>query len=512
MIIMIKNITQKLLIILFLTVIINVACQKKSQFQKLDIVDVILTDTNSYFYLNAQHQQEYTKDLPIGIFDSGTGGLTVLDAIVNFDMYNNSNHQYNKTGDGIRDFQSEYFIYLGDQANMPYGNYSQENNVELLKEHIIKDAHFLMSNKYYLSKDDQNFQTNKKPVKIIVIACNTATAYGKAEIEAFLNRAELDLKVIGVIDAGVKGAMSVLSKSENGSIGVMATAGTIASQGYAKAIQSQIEYQNYHGKIGIFQQAGIGLAGAIDGSAEHISNTAKHPRKEYKGPSLNNSNAKIDMTILARYGFEWEDQKMLFDGEINAPHNIQINSINNYISYHLTSLLEKLLQSEQAKPLKAIILGCTHYPFYLEVFTGKLNELYDYTQNGKYIYRKFMAQNIELIDPALNTANEIYEYLNTQQLFNNENLSQSEFYISLPNNFNKNVQLDSQMNFTYEYKYSRSAGFIQQYVKRVPFSKASISSEIAHRLEKKIPLIFDLIRNFNQNNSKMNAIREDEKF
>lgn len=64
------------------------------------------------------------KSLPIGVFDSGTGGLTVLEAMLSLDAFNN------ETGapgpDGKPDFSREYFQYLADQANMPYGNYAGE--------------------------------------------------------------------------------------------------------------------------------------------------------------------------------------------------------------------------------------------------------------------------------------------------------------------------------------------------------------------------------------------------
>lgn len=66
----------------------------------------------------------YGQQRPIGVFDSGTGGLTVLEAMLSLDAFNN------KTGeqkpDGVPDFSGEYFHYLADQANMPYGNYASE--------------------------------------------------------------------------------------------------------------------------------------------------------------------------------------------------------------------------------------------------------------------------------------------------------------------------------------------------------------------------------------------------
>jgi len=403
-------------------------------------------------------------------------------------------------GDGIRDFNSEFFIYLGDQANMPYGNYSQENNVPLLKEHIIKDVLFLLSNKYYKNSDDENYRSDKKSVKAIVIACNTATAYGKEDIENFMERADLDLKVIGVIDAGVRAALAVMDKSENGSIGVMATAGTVASKGYVKTILSQREKLGYTGNIKIFQQAGIGLAGAIDGASEFITKNAIKPRDNYKGPSEKHKSIPINTSILKRYGFDWSNNKMLFKGNIKNKRNIQINSVENYISYHIVSLLEQVRNTKGSSPLKVIILGCTHYPFYEEVFEQKLRDLYNYKEDGKYIYRKYMAEKILLVDPAQNTARELYAYLDKTKLFNSAQINESEFYISVPNKMNKNVQLDSLGNFTYEYKYSREAGYMQEYVKRIPLSESIIPRDYLNRLEKKIPETLDLIRGFNQTN------------
>jgi len=172
----------------------------------------ILRDTNSYFYVDVDNYPKIKSRLPVGVFDSGTGGLTVLNAIVNYDCFDNSTDIAMTGGDGIPDFQNEWFIYLGDQANMPYGNYAAENNTELLQEHIIKDVQFLLSDKYYRSAESLDCECDKLPVKSIVIACNTATAFGKEIIELFLRKAKLNIRVIGVIGAGVRGAFSHIQR------------------------------------------------------------------------------------------------------------------------------------------------------------------------------------------------------------------------------------------------------------------------------------------------------------
>ena len=464
-----------------------------------NIVDVIVNERGSFFYLEKGSLAGRGKELPVGVFDSGTGGLTVLNAIVNLDKYDNKTHRYKEEGDGEKDFCGEYFIYLGDKANMPYGNYAKEGKTELLREHIIKDAQFLLGDKYYLSGRDEEYVMGKPSVKAIVIACNTATAFGKDYVEEFISRLGVDVKVIGVIDAGVKAALGYLGKDEGCSIAVMATAGTVSSQGYVRAIKSQMAVGGYRGEIEIFQQAGIGLAGAIDGSSEYFDADAFGPREEYKGPSERNLGAKIDLEIWDRYGFETADNGVLLQREGDEVKQVQLNSVENYISYHLVTLMEKIRMSGGGK-LKVIILGCTHYPFYSGVFESKLDTLYNYRENDAYVYRPFMAECIELVDPAGQTAEELYRYMAESSQLNDSSMYRSQFYLSVPNELNRNNKMDTMGQFTYEYKYGREAGLIQEYVKRVPFHKTGIMEEVGDRVCEKMPVVYEMIRAFSLRN------------
>ncbi len=478
---------------LFFALVLLGNCTKNTSDIPGRIESDILNNPKSFFYLDVKNYPVHDKTLPIGIFDSGTGGLTVMDAIVNFDGFNNMDHSPAEQGDGTPDFSAERFIYLGDQANMPYGNYSREHNVALLKEHIIKDAQFMMGNKYYKNASSTQFSTDKEPVKAIVIACNTATAYGKSDIERFLKRAGIPLKVIGVIDAAVRAAFEYMDKPAEASIGVMATAGTVSSKGYVQAIR---DLQGDAALPDIYQQAGIGLAAAIDGEPDYMVPGATKPQPGYKGPAFTHPDAPISRSILKRYGFQWDNHQMLYEGSRENPKNIQINSVSNYISYHLVSLLEKIRRASHPKPLQAIILGCTHYPFYLDIFREKLDALYNYREDGQYIYRPVMAEHVALIDPARNTARELYTYLRTQKLFNQSELSKSSFYISVPNVSNKEVECTKDGRFTYPYKYGRKAGRIQQYVKRIPFNRNTPDASVMQRLKDKIPVTASLIQNF----------------
>ena len=130
------------------------------------------------------------KNAPIGVFDSGVGGLTVAREI-------------------MRQIPNERIVYFGDTARVPYGSKSKET-VTRFSRQIVR---FL--------------QTQK--VKAIVIACNTASAYALEEIEA-----ELDIPIIGVVKPGAKVAAETTA---NGKIGVIATEGTIGSHIYLRYIK-----------------------------------------------------------------------------------------------------------------------------------------------------------------------------------------------------------------------------------------------------------------------------------
>lgn len=486
----------KYISILFLFLI---GCRSNAPITR-DLESSILNNTKSFYYIDFEAYPKQKNKLPIGIFDSGTGGLTVFSAIVNFDGNNNNDHKVGS--DGILDFQKEEFIYLGDQANMPYGNYAKENNIDLLKEHIIKDVQFLMGNKYYSDKYDRNANTDKSPVKAIVIACNTATAYGKEDIEQFVSKTNTGIKVIGVIDAGVRAAFENLDKQEDAIIGVFATLGTVASQGYKNTILKYKEEINFTGVIEIFSQGGLGIAEAVDEDLNFFDKMLKEPRNDYKGPGLD-GDVKIDKTLLDIYNFNFDDYKMLCDNEVPDSCTImQINDTENYVRYHLVTLMEKIRKSKTKNKLKTIILGCTHYPYLTEDINMVLEELYNYkTGDSIYLYRNIMAEKICLIDPSNYTARELYAFMNESQLLNKQgDITNSQFYISVPNPYNKKNQTTSTGQFTYDYKYGRVAGEIQEYTKIVPFVEKNISRDSYHRFERQIPSVLELIKIFSRNN------------
>ncbi len=126
---------------------------------------------------------------PIGIFDSGVGGLTVAREV--FEM-----------------LPGEDVVYFGDEGRTPYGPRSKE----IITEFTAQDVAFLMEHQ----------------VKFVICACNSASAVALDEVASHYS-----VKMIGVIEPGARAAVE---KTQNGRIGVIGTQATIASNSYARMI------------------------------------------------------------------------------------------------------------------------------------------------------------------------------------------------------------------------------------------------------------------------------------
>ena len=185
---------------------------------------------------------------PIGIFDSGVGGLTVAKAITEI-------------------LPNERIIYFGDTAHLPYGDKSKES----VRTYSNRITQFLLDN----------------DCKAVVIACNTASAHAFSDLQKNFS----DTPIINVIDPTVN---YCANKFDTGKIGIIATKGTITSRIY--------------------------------------------PRKILK------ANDKLEVTQAAAPLLV----PMIEEGYFN--NNISQTIINSYLS------------TKNFKDIKALILGCTHYP------------------------------------------------------------------------------------------------------------------------------------------------------
>ena len=222
---------------------------------------------------------------PIGMFDSGVGGLTVYKEI-------------------RRKFPNENIIYLGDTKSFPYGSKSKESIINLTKQGI----NFLIS----------------KNVKAIIIACGTATSQALEAVKSLYS-----IPIIGIIEPTVK----YISNQPNiKSVGIVATSGTIRSNGWGKALLKYI-------------------------------------------PNINIINKPCPLLApMAEEG--WTDND-----------------------------IAKLTVHEYMKGLHdvdALILGCTHYPLFADIFRAELKPNAEIINTGTII-----ANNLQLIlgDSLLNCSN-----------------------------------------------------------------------------------------------------------
>ena len=460
-----------------------VACKSGSESKAesdIPLMSKALKDKSSIYYANYSDYPKDLKSLPIGIFDSGTGGLTVMEQFLAMDNFNNETGE--EVPDGIPDFEGEEFIYLADQANMPYGVYSSEGKEDFLRELIIKDALFLTK------------EPNRS--KIVVIACNTATAFGLNDVEDLLESSNTGVKTIGVINAGVEGALKPVTMDEGSfAIGVMATVGTIASGGYRNSIERYVANTDFKEEVSVVSHAGLGFAEAVDSEPDYISSQAQETRDNYRGPVYGSSDG-IKSELLPLYNFDYEDNALLIkkdnDGSIL---DIQLNSTANYARFHLVSLLNKHREENPGVRMKSIILGCTHYPYLIDTLTAVIDELKNYKEDGKKVFGELMYEDIFFVDPAVNTAKETFRQLHAARMINRKHKGNKlEAYISVPHSNLPQHATDAVGNLSFDYKYGREMGSEKQSVNVVPFSTNNINSKNLMRIEERLPLSYSLIK------------------
>jgi glutamate racemase len=137
---------------------------------------------------------EELRRRPVGVFDSGVGGLTVLHEL-------------------LVQLPAEDFVYLADSARFPYGDRTQAE----LETFALEVAEELLARR----------------IKLLVVACNSATAAALPALRERLLQTTLGVDVLGVVQPG---AVQAVAASRNGRVGVLATPATVASGAYASAI------------------------------------------------------------------------------------------------------------------------------------------------------------------------------------------------------------------------------------------------------------------------------------
>ena len=358
------------------------------------------------------------RDLPIGVFDSGVGGLTVLEAIKAHDRHHNLTGA--EGADGVPDFADESFVYFGDQANMPYGNYAAEGRTDFLRELVLRDALFLLGRRHARGA--------KPPVKAIVIACNTATAYGLEDIRSAVKAWGIPVIVIGVVEAGAQG-LAETAEGARGGVAVLATVGTCASNAYPKAIAKVSSRP-------VRQLGSATLAAAIEGE-----------------PS------------------------------VKTP-------IRDIIRADVGAFL-KSAAADQAATIDTLMLGCTHYPLVADEISEAFAYWRDQPDaDGRKPYARLVAPNLKQVNPAAWTAEALWRSLHGAKMRGGpKSTARDLFFVSVPNPGWPGVGLAADGSLAYEYKYGRQAGQIaREDTINVPLTADMLSSPTARLVREKLPL------------------------
>lgn len=364
--------------------------------------------------------------LPIGVFDSGIGGLTVLEAILNLDQFQNDTLQ--PKADGKPDFVNERFIYFGDQANMPYGNYPAAGRTDYLRELILKDAVFLLGKRWFDPKSG-DFKYDKPPVKAIVIACNTATAYGIESLREALKKWRVPVIVIGVVEAGARGVQEV---HREGAVGILATVGTCASGAYPRVIASTLGLAG-RAVPAISQQGSASLAGVIEGDPSF--------------PETLSSQCAVDARAL-------------------------------------------LLEHQQNHPgtaMSTLVLGCTHFPLVQGELRTALMSL-----GRQDDFSGVISPDFRFVNPAEWTARELFISLAKARLRNKvASPGGDTFYISIPNPKREDLRLTAEAALEKDFKYGRSPGEVKREdTVNVPMTSERIPFTSRALIETKLPEVW----------------------
>ncbi|MDD5738464.1 MAG: glutamate racemase [Candidatus Pacebacteria bacterium] len=236
---------------------------------------------------------ETYKKGPIGIFDSGFGGLEIAKHIA-------------------KELPQYDFIYLGDTARTPYGSRSQEVIFNFTKQAVD----FLL----------------KKNCPLVILACNTASSEALRKIQQeCLSKKYPDKKVLGVIIPAVEEAIEI---TKNNRVGVIATEGTIKSGAFTREIKKR------NPKVKVFQTPAPLLAPIVE-AGEHNSEIAKMALQKYLKPLVAK---KIDTLILGctHYGIlEKQTKEILRQNSGQVGRDVQVISEGKVVAEKLADYLQR---------------------------------------------------------------------------------------------------------------------------------------------------------------------------
>jgi glutamate racemase len=289
-----------------------------------------------------------------------------------------------------------------------------------LRELILRDVLFLLGRRYAHGV--------KPPVKAIVIACNTATAYGLEDIRAAVKAWGIPVIVVGVVEAGAQG-LAETAEGAQGGVAVLATVGTCASNAYPKAIAKVSSRP-------VRQLGSVRLAAAIEGD-----------------PSVK-------------------------------------TSIRDIIRAEVGAFL-KSAATDKATPIDTLMLGCTHYPLVADEISEAFAYWRDQSDvDGRKPYARLVAPKLKQVNPAAWTAEALWRSLHGAKVrVQSKSTARDLFFVSVPDPAWPGVGLAADGSLAYEYKYGRQPGQIaREDTINVPLTAEMLPAPTAKLVREKLPL------------------------
>jgi len=240
-------------------------------------------------------------------------------------------------------------------------------------------------------------------VKAIVIACNTATAYGLQDVRDAARAWGIPVQTVGVVEAGARGLADTRG-GRTGAVAVLATKATCASNAYPRAIARAMAVPP-----SITQRGSATLAASIEGD-----------------PAVQ------------------ETPQAIIDAEVEA-------------------LVAEHAKSEERVPIDTVVLGCTHYPLVQSDIMQAFERMRQRrSADGTRPFEKLVSEHVAVIDPARWTAEELWRSLQAANLLLHSDTKSGPdgdlFFISVANRSWPGVQLESDGGLTKQFKYGREAG------------------------------------------------------
>ena len=446
----------------------------------LPIAQKALTDTASVYYIDADSYPQDISGLPIGVLDCSVNGFEVVERLLTLDRFDNITGK--PEPDGIIDFGGENIQFLSDRANGPYGGY------------ILSNTIFLMSDDFFNLAGDEYRSGFKEPVKMIIVSSPVADLRVLPDINNFLEQSGTGVKAIGVVEAGIREAVSDVDEDGNLCVGVLFAPDGVSSIEYESMIRKSVG--NTGGKVQVLNQEAVGLDAAIKGDTAYVDTTAVVARDSYAGPVAGVSYNNIDMSLFDRYGFDTQDNALLYvrKGDLSG---VQLNSVENYARFHLVSMIERHRRSGSRVPISSIILADGSYAQIRDILEEVMEELYNYRRGGIYLYRSVISPDFRFIDPAECAAAEAYKVLrNDRNLALRGELTRLESFITMPSASLPEDALNPDGTMKDDYKYGRQCGSEDLTTKVVPFAPRYVTPEIMNYIERNNSEVYSLIRNY----------------